>query len=353
MKICSACVLPESTPQIAFDENGVCNYCRSYSKFKYKGEKKLREVLDSHRRPNSQYDCMVPVSGGRDSTYTLLKLVREYKMKVLAVNYDNPFTDPLAKTNMDKAMEKLNVDLIRFKLKNNLHEKSFRSLLKAWYRRPNPALVPIMCSACHLMWLHMLRIAKQNDIHLLVSGNDPFEETAFKVRMVGGSETDDVESNFTSTIFGIVKEAIKNPTYLNPACMPVMIMGYLFGNHKAIGSKVYGYNVDKIELFSYIEWKEKEILSTIQKELNWASNRKFAGTWRFDCKATCLKDFMYMKTIGMTERDDLYAKQVREGLITRGKALEKLKKENALYPDEIHRMLHRIGMRDTSFINKI
>jgi tRNA(Ile)-lysidine synthase TilS/MesJ len=94
MKRCTRCVLPENAPGISFDQHGVCNYCHSYKKLTYKGESALVKLLDSHRRRDSRYDCMVPVSGGRDSSFTLLKMVKDYGMKVLAIHYENPFTDP-------------------------------------------------------------------------------------------------------------------------------------------------------------------------------------------------------------------------------------------------------------------
>ena len=98
---CSECTLSENTPHIVFDEDGVCNYCHTYRKFSYKGESELLKTLDAFRRPDSKYDCLVGISGGRDSSYLLLKLVKDYGMKVLAVNYENPFTVPRAKANIE------------------------------------------------------------------------------------------------------------------------------------------------------------------------------------------------------------------------------------------------------------
>ena len=84
MKRCSKCVLPETTPNISFDKEDICNYCHSYEKFRYEGETKLLELLNSQKRAGSKYDCILGISGGRDSSYALLKLVRDYRMKVLA-----------------------------------------------------------------------------------------------------------------------------------------------------------------------------------------------------------------------------------------------------------------------------
>jgi hypothetical protein len=70
MKRCSKCLLPETYPNIRYNGVGVCNYCLSYAPIEYKGEPKLEELLDTSRTrtKGEKYDCVVAVSGGRDST---------------------------------------------------------------------------------------------------------------------------------------------------------------------------------------------------------------------------------------------------------------------------------------------
>ena len=351
MKRCSKCVLLECTPNIDFDKEGVCNYCRTYQKLRYKGESELLNLLNSHRRTDSKYDCIVTISGGRDSTYTLLKLVKDYRMKVLAVNYENPFTDPQAKANIENAIEALSVDIVRFKLKNNIHERTFRNNVTAWFRKPSPGLVPMICVACKTIWWDILKIAKKYDVRCIVSGGNRLEDVSFKKVLLGTSAYENAETTFTKDIFGILKENFKNPRYLRPLFIPTMVKGYLFGDPYTIGSRLFGHNVTRIDLFFFIEWNEQEVLSRIESELNWDYPRKLGSSWRFDCKIGHLKDFMYLKTIGMTERDDFYAKMVREGLMTRDDALIRLQKENKLHLDEIQLLLNEVGIEDVPFLD--
>ncbi|MDQ1275568.1 MAG: hypothetical protein QG610_1142, partial [Euryarchaeota archaeon] len=180
MKRCSKCVLPETSPGITFDKDGVCNFCRSYRKVQYEGESKLRELLYSYRRGSNKYDCVVGISGGRDSSYTLLKLAKDYNLKVLAVNYENPFTDPQAKTNIENAVEALNVDVVSFKLKNSIHEKTFKHNFTSWLRNPSPAAIPMMCIACKLILPNVIEYAKMYDVKCVVTGGNPYEYTSFK-----------------------------------------------------------------------------------------------------------------------------------------------------------------------------
>jgi hypothetical protein len=132
-----------------------------------------------------------------------------------------------------------------------------------------------------------------------------------------------------------------------------MIKGFLFANEYCFGSKVMGYSMDRIQLFDYIPWDENEVVSRISSELEWDYPKKLHSTWRFDCRVGHIRDYMYLKTIQMTERDDLYAKMVRGGIITRDEALERLERENKIYYDEIQSLLNSVGITDTSFIEEI
>jgi glucosamine--fructose-6-phosphate aminotransferase (isomerizing) len=62
---CARCLLPDSFPNIRFDDSGVCNYCHSDTTFKEKGEQAFTELLDEYRSKGREYDCIAPISGGR------------------------------------------------------------------------------------------------------------------------------------------------------------------------------------------------------------------------------------------------------------------------------------------------
>lgn len=338
MDRCSRCVLPMSTPRIAFNEEGICNYCLTYHKFTCKGEQELIKVLDSHRS-NNEYDCIVPISGGRDSAYVLSKLVKDYHMRVLAVNYENPFAHPQAKENIKNMVKLLNVDIIQFSLKNQIHERTLRKYLKLWLQKPSPAAVPMMCIGCRLMWYEIIRIARKYGVHCIVSGSNPLEDTSFKKALLHIPEDALVRFYSPRNIPGLALEAFKHKYYLDPKHLATTFKSFLFTNPSAIGSVLLGHGIDKLDLFHFIRWKEGEVISRIKSELNWDYPANEPSTWRFDCKVGHLKDHMYLNTLGMTEKDDFYSKSIREGLITREDALARLIKENVVPPDIVEQIL--------------
>ena len=130
MKICQNCVLPETFPGISFDQLGVCNFCRDF-----KGEDKLREEkaeyfakfqdLIKKLERKGGYDCALPYSGGKDSTYTLYLLREVFKLRVLAITFDNGFLSEQAFRNIRTVSENLAVDSLVFKANFQLLKKLF------------------------------------------------------------------------------------------------------------------------------------------------------------------------------------------------------------------------------------
>ena len=95
--------MPVTVPGITFDEKGICSYCLSYQQEYSLGREALEDIIASSRNINNQYDCIVPLSGGRDSTFVLYAAKALYDLKVLAVSYDNEFRIEQALVNMQNA----------------------------------------------------------------------------------------------------------------------------------------------------------------------------------------------------------------------------------------------------------
>ncbi len=113
---CTRCILPESYPDIDFDSKGVCRMCREFD-HRYQNidwaflEKKLIRMLGRYRgKGRSKYDCLVPFSGGKDSTYTLWLLKNKYGMNPLAFNVDNGFAEEGAQKFLSVGEKEVDAD---------------------------------------------------------------------------------------------------------------------------------------------------------------------------------------------------------------------------------------------------
>jgi hypothetical protein len=340
---CTGCVLPLTTPGASF-ENGLCTYCRGRCEVTYQGEQKLVALLDAQRIRGNRYDCIVCVSGGRDSTYTLLSLVRDYRMKVLAVNYQNPLTDPQARKNIANAVRILGVDLVEFRVANQLHERTFRDVANGWLQDPSPALVPMHCMACKTMYRNIVQIARRHDVRCIVNGGNRFEDVSFKKVLLGLKASVTAEQAVTAAWLGLLKESFRHRSYFKPYMLPALAMGYLFADPYTLGSRMLGRGIRKIDLFHFVPWQEDTILARLRSELEWDCPREFKSTWRFDCRFGRLKDWMYTLTLGMTERDDLYSNMVRNGALGRDEALRRLEQEGPPDVEYVERLLAEFGV---------
>lgn len=118
MKYCKECVYPEIAVNINFDEDGICTSCKTFKKFKSlskdhwrKREKRFEEIiLDIKKSNKSDYDCIIPVSGGKDSYYQTHIIVEKYGLKPLLVTYHGNNFLPEGDYNRDRMRHVFNAD---------------------------------------------------------------------------------------------------------------------------------------------------------------------------------------------------------------------------------------------------
>lgn len=113
--VCKNCIYPSTKPDLEFDKNGVCQGCNAYSNRKKinwsKKEGLLKKILFKHKKNSKgNYDCIIPVSGGKDSHYQVIKIL-EYGLNPLCVNARTDKLSAIGRENLN-SLERLGVDLI-------------------------------------------------------------------------------------------------------------------------------------------------------------------------------------------------------------------------------------------------
>ena len=343
--MCTKCVLPSSTPGIEFGTNGVCIYCNTYVPMKVHGEEKLRESLDAFRGTGKKYDCLVCISGGRDSTYTLWRLVNDYEMRVLALNYMNPFCSEQAQVNMENALNILGVECVGWAFPHDVQREATRKALKAWSHRPSSMMIPIVCAHCKTWWPKAFQIARDNNVSLIVIGSNPLETASFKRAGLGGARTYHRISNLPQIAAKSLKELLLNPRYLVSCSWSTVGKMYLMASHSAPYLRWRYKDITVLRLFDYVKWQEKEVMSTIADNLAWQKSSEVPSSWRFDCRLDYARRLMYAVTTGVTELRDLFSKMIREGQMTREEALDRLKTEDVVPRNVVEDVLADLGLQ--------
>lgn len=132
-QVCSRCLMDTTAEDIFFDKDGICNYCTNFLKRQnktVKDKKKLDELILKIKNDgkNKEYDCIVGVSGGVDSSFSLIKAC-ELGLRPLAVHLDNGWNSELAQNNISNLVRTCGVDLYT----HVINWKEYRNLQKAFF----------------------------------------------------------------------------------------------------------------------------------------------------------------------------------------------------------------------------
>ena len=126
MKYCVNCILPDTRPGIVLDEEGICSACRNFELRKTidwaAREAVFEEVVTNVKQHSNGYDCLIPVSGGKDSTWQVLKSL-EKGLNPLCVTWRPPGRTQIGQENLDNLI-RLGVDHVDYSI-NPKTERNF------------------------------------------------------------------------------------------------------------------------------------------------------------------------------------------------------------------------------------
>lgn len=179
MKRCVRCLIPESVPEITLSADGVCNLCRdtkalqdgvARDEIARQGYEADLEKALADCRGRAEYDCLVPLSGGKDSIYLLYKLKVERQLRVLAFTVDINIPT-LAWDNIRRALAKLNIDHISYSPEHDFYERVFRYLLRNQEERG--AVYTLSYVYAPLFEGDAIKMALEKGIPLVLAGYSP------------------------------------------------------------------------------------------------------------------------------------------------------------------------------------
>jgi len=188
MKRCRHCLVPERAPGISLSARGICNLCSDVSALareaasaeagRRTSEADFEQAL-ADCRGRGEYDCLVPLSGGKDSVYLLHRLSVERKLRVLAFTVDINIP-PLAWDNIRRALGKLNIDHLSYSPSAAFYRKTFRYLLRNQEERG--AVYTLSYVYAPLFEGDAMRLAIQKGIPLVLAGYSPGQPEPERMR---------------------------------------------------------------------------------------------------------------------------------------------------------------------------
>ena len=265
--------------------------------------RELEKIFESSRKKGRRYDCLVPISGGMDSTYVLYVCKRVYDLKVLGFNFDNGFESEFARQNLKNAVSKLDVDYITFRPDWDVAKK----LYSLFFRKTGE-----FCTPCNVgIWSTSYRTAKEMSIPLIVMGASGKIEEQFPP----GSQ---VYSWSTTYFKKVIQGEIPFELARDYLCFsqgPLRGIGRLISRHFSI---LEGVRI--ISLPNFVEWNIKSILKTLETEMNW---RHPPDKHRHvDCIMDPVRVFLTQKKLGFSAAA-WYSTLIRSGQMSREEALHR------------------------------
>jgi N-acetyl sugar amidotransferase len=311
---CARCIMNSAVdPAIQFDGNGVCNHCLRNDALQQarrskgaEGQAALARLVDRIKASGrgQEYDCIIGVSGGVDSTYVAY-LVKQLGLRALAVHFDNGWNSELAVKNIEHALNKLGIDLYTYVV----DWPEFRDLQVAFLKASTPdGEIPTDHGIFALLW----REASRRGIRYIISGMN-FATEAISIPDWAYGHSDwryikDVHRRFGTT---------RLTTY------PHFSPGYLFYVN-AIR------RVRTVSILNYLDYRKEEAMALLQEKLGW---RYYGGKHHESIYTRFYQGYVLPRKFGIDKRYGHLSDLINAGQMTREAALKELAAPP--YPEEL------------------
>jgi len=297
-----------TVPGIWFDENGECNFCKIHNESEKQypqgeeGKSILNHIIKKIKNhSNSEYDCLIGISGGTDSSYGLL-LAKKYGLNPLAVHVDNGWNTDFAEKNIKTITSKLDVDLKILKLDWN----EFKDLQISFLKASVPDLETPTDDAIKAL---LIKTAKDYSLHFILDGQS--FRTGGKCPI------------FWSYSDGKYVKAIHYQFGTSP------IKQYYSLKTWDIIKYIYINRISFISMLNYVEYDVNKVKEMLTKELDWIS---YEGKHYESIYTRFITSYVLPKKFGIDKRKIHFSALIRSGQMTREQAIKTLKELS--YPQE-------------------
>jgi PP-loop superfamily ATP-utilizing enzyme len=309
MKIqCSRCILDSDFPNIRFDDASVCNYCRDWDsvwkRFDYESsEQKMLKIIRSSIKDQNRYHCLIPFSGGRDSSYVAYLCKKKYGLNPLLVTFNNLFLSEAAISNIFGAVSLLGCDHLLLSYDPEALKTLYRGMVLEGGE---------FCSICTAGINYVVKEVQ--------------EKYRIPVVIWGTSSRVDEASPFEVTC--------THPLYVSRALQQHGIPERDFSRFlikrqsqwdlsDKIWAKLSGNDYVQINLPDYVPWKNEHIQRVLEEELDWVTPDH--GADHIDCKFAAVKNYLKNKHIPhFIYKQEKFSQLIRDEQMSREDALGKL-----------------------------
>ena len=347
MQVCSNCLLPETVESLVIGDDGVCSVCKNiaYKTTSIDWEERgarFDAILDDHRG-KAQYDCVVPFSGGKDSTFTLWYLVKVKKLKPLVVRFDHGFFRPTLQDNAHRTFRTLGVDVHQF----TPNWQVVRKLMFESLRRKGD-----FCWHCHTgIFAYPMWVSIRFGIPLVIWGEsgaeysswysfeeqEEMDQRRFDLKINRGIAAEDMIGMLDDTVSDYKVEARDLLPFTYPPKREL----------RKAGTK-------SIFLGRYIPWDVKRNTQIIEDELGWRGEQVEGvppdySYEKIECYMQGVRDYIRYLKRGYGRTAHLASIDIRNGRLSRDEGVKLVEQYDGKRPYALDLFLDYLGITEEQF----
>ena len=352
MRTCRLCLLEERVFGAEIDDGGRCNYCSAWDREKgaltdFDSLAGLFQRRIDKVRGRYPYDALVGISGGKDSTYVLYKLVSDYGLKVLAVTFDNGFLTDYSKRNIETLVARLGVEHVFIRPDWEVHRSFYRAVLK---RFADP------CIACAMAgYFHMTRICHERRIPFFVHGRSPFQMFRNLREGSGDIFVPMVRTGIEEYSHGEIREL---STMVDGKLRELLGQAFETEDERErvyheffIDPRAFGPDLvpEHLGFFVYHPYDEEKIKQRMEKEVGYRRPAGDVLLGHGDCEIHDASSYLFEKVHGVSMVTLEVAAMLRQGALTRGEAEAMLARHQwggRVPRESIKRLCERLGLEE-------
>lgn len=302
---CKKCVLDTTIEEIIFDSKGICNFCKAHDDLDLKypinsslTERKWNDLVSKikYRGRRRKHDCIVGVSGGRDSSYTLLKVV-EAGLRPIAVHFDNGWNSEIAVSNIRKLCESLDVELHTHVADWNEFKLVQRAFLEA---STSDSEIPTDWAIFSVLFQQ----ARKRGIKYILHGH------SFRTEGSTPLSWTYMDGTYVKSVFKRFYRGHKIKSF--PIMTLVQFLVYSFI-----------YRIEQIRVLYYFDYKESEALEELSNKVGW---RNYGGKHHESKYTSFFQAHILKKKFNIDKRKLHFSALIRSNQLSRNQALELLSK---------------------------
>ncbi len=326
--VCKRCVMDTTVPDIWFNKDGECKYCQIHDEMEHRhslkeGENKLKLIIEKIKKSGEgqQYDCVCGLSGGRDSTYTLLKAI-DYGLKPLVVSVDNGWGTEISNENINNTCRILNLDIIKVKF----DWEEYKDIQRAFFF----ASVPDVDSPSDFaIYAQLSKTAKEHNIKYILNGHSFRTEGSSPISW---SYFDPVYIKDIQNKYGHIKyKDIKTIATMTPWDLI---------------NRTFINRIKEVRILEYLDYRKSEVDKILMERLGW---KDYGGHHHENKFTHFIQSYYLPQKFNIDKRKTELSAQIRSGHITKEAAEKILAKPYKVDEKITDFVIERLGFTKQEF----